>query len=68
MSAADIAARVRRLDQLARDIARELQIVGKADIFLYTERQAYFDTMRQVWMGLDNARATPTKARRRLES
>jgi hypothetical protein len=56
MSAADIAARVQRLDELARGIAREIQVVEKTDILLYVERRAYLDALRQVWVGLENAK------------
>lgn len=68
MTAADIAARVRRLDKLARGLALELHIVGKADDpMLYTERQQYLTAMRSVLHGVENARVTLAKARQRLD-
>lgn len=67
MRLADITARVRRLDQLSRGIARELQIASKVDLLQYRERRDYFDAMRRVWVGLENARAALAKARRRIE-
>ena len=39
MTAAGISARVSRLDELALGVAREDQLVGQADIFLYVERR-----------------------------
>jgi hypothetical protein len=66
MSAADIAARVQRLDQLARGIAREIHRVEKANILLYRERRDYFDALRQIWVGLENARVALANARKRL--
>jgi hypothetical protein len=68
MSAADVAARVQRLNQLSRGIAREIQLVEKTDILLYRERRDYFDALRRVWVGLENARFVLAKARQRLET
>jgi hypothetical protein len=49
MTTADIAARIRRLDKLARGLALELHNVGKADDpMFYTERQQYLAAMRRV--------------------
>jgi hypothetical protein len=66
MSAADIAARVQRLTQLARGIAHEIQLVEKADSFLYRERRDYFDALRRLWTGVENARVVLAEARRRM--
>jgi hypothetical protein len=69
MSAADIAARVRRLEQLALGIAREIQLVAKADDpMLYLERQAYLAGMRRLLNGIESARVVLVKARQRLDS
>jgi hypothetical protein len=52
MSAADIVARVRRLEQLALGIAREIQLVAKADDpMLYLERRAYLDALHATVRG-----------------
>ena len=68
MNAADIAARVSRLDQLSRGLALELQTVAKADDpMLYVERQQYLASMRRVLDGVEGARVVLTKARQRLE-
>jgi len=37
MTAAAISARVRRLNQLALGVSREVQLVGQDDIMLYVE-------------------------------
>jgi hypothetical protein len=67
MSAADIAARVRRLDQLSRGIALEISTVAKADDqMLYLERQAYLAGMRLLLDGVEAARVVLVKARQRM--
>ena len=68
MSAADIGARVRRLEQLARGVAREIQLVEKTAILLYRERRDYFDALRRLWAGVENARVALATARQRLDS
>jgi hypothetical protein len=69
MSAADIAARVRRLDQLGRGLMKEIVQVEKADDpMLYLERQAYLTAMRQFLSGIEGARVTLVKARQRLDA
>jgi hypothetical protein len=68
MSAADIMARIRRLEQLTRGVARELQLVERTKIFQYRERRDYFDALRYIWIGLENARDALVKARQRLDS
>jgi hypothetical protein len=67
MSAADIVARIQRLEQLSREVAMELQIVEKMKCLQYRERRDYFDGLRRVWVGLENARVALVKARQRLE-
>ena len=67
MSAADISARVRRLDQLSRSLAREISTVAKADdSMLYLERQAYLTGMRKLLDGIEAARVALVKARQRI--
>jgi hypothetical protein len=67
MSAPDIVARIRRLEQLNLGIVSELQRVEKIKIFMYRERRDYFDALRRVWVGLENARIALAKALRRIE-
>ena len=67
MNAADITARVRRLDQLSRGLASEISVVGKVeDPMLYLERQAYLGGMRRTLQGIEVARVALVKARQRL--
>jgi hypothetical protein len=68
MSAADISARLRRLDELTRGLALELHNVGKADDpMLYVERREYLTAMRRVQAGVEEARVVLAKARQRIE-
>ena len=68
MSAADIAARVRRLDQLSRGIALEISVVAKADDpMLYLERRAYLDALLATVRGVEAARVALVKAWQRLD-
>jgi len=54
MFAADLAARVRRLDQHSRLLALEISIVTKADDpMLYLERRAYLDALHATARGVD---------------
>jgi hypothetical protein len=68
MSAADISARVRRLDALSRGLALELYNVSKADDpMLYVERREYLAAMRRVLHGVESARVVLAKAKQRIE-
>ena len=67
MSPAAIAARIRRLEQLALGVARELQIEKQTDIFLWRERLEYRYVLLAAWNGFENARVVLAKARQRLE-
>jgi hypothetical protein len=68
MSTADIASRVKRLDQLSRGVALEISQVSKADDpLLYVERQEYLAGLRAMLAGLESARVALAKARQRLE-
>jgi hypothetical protein len=68
MNAADIKARVQRLDQLSRGLAREISTINKADDpMLYLERRAYLDALLATVRGVETARVTLAKARQRLD-
>ena len=68
MNAADISARVHRLDALSRGLALELNNVGKADDpMLYVERREHLAAVRRVLAGVEEARVVLAKARQRLE-
>lgn len=68
MTAADLAARVRRLDQLSRGLSLEISTVSKADDpMLYLERRAYLDALHATVRGVEAARVVLAKARQRLD-
>jgi hypothetical protein len=67
MNAAAISARFRRLEQLSLGVARETQLVGQADIFLYVERREYLTALHQMCAWLESARVALAKARQRLD-
>jgi hypothetical protein len=67
MTAADLSARVRRLEQLGIGIAREIQVLDKSDIFLYVERREYHTALHRLYAGLESARVALAKARQRLD-
>ena len=67
MNTAALSARIRRLEQLTLGVARETQLVGQADIFLYVERREYLSSLHKLCAGLESARVSLAKARQRLE-
>jgi hypothetical protein len=67
MSAADLAARIRRLERLSLGVARETQLLRQADIFLYVERREYLAALHRLRGGLESARVALAKARQRME-
>jgi hypothetical protein len=63
-----IAARVGRLDELARGLAKELTLTRQADDpLVYVERKAYRDALGRVLSGVEEARVVLARARQRLE-
>ena len=57
MTAADLSARVRRLEELTRGLAKEvLRWKECNDPLLYVERKAYLDGMQNALAGLDDSR------------
>jgi hypothetical protein len=68
MTVREIAARVRRLDDLARGLAKEIVLVQEAnDRLLYRERRAYLDGLQRALGGVEEARVVLARARQRLE-
>jgi hypothetical protein len=68
MSAADISARLRRLDALSRGLSLELHNVSKAeDPMLYVERREYLAAMRRFQAGVEEERVVLAKAKQRME-
>ena len=61
-------ARVRRLEELAASLAREMVVVQQAqDVLLYRERQGYLKAVRAAMAGLEDARVALAKAGQRAE-
>ena len=67
MNAAALSARIHRLEQRSLGVARETQLVGQADIFLYVERREYLTALHKMCAGLESARVTLSQARQRLD-
>ena len=67
MSPAALRARMRRLDELALGMARELQVEKQSDIFLWRERLEYRYALLEAWRGFENARIALARALRRIE-
>jgi hypothetical protein len=64
---ADVAARVRRLDELTRGLAKEVVLWKEAnDPLLYLERRAYLEAIQTALKGVDDARVVLARARQRL--
>ncbi len=66
MTLADLAARVRRLDELMRGLAKELALWKEGnDPLLYLERQAYLKAIQEALAAIETARVVLAKARQR---
>ena len=69
ISVADVAARVKRLDQLTRGLAKEVVIWDQHDDpLLFVERRAYLKAIRDALAGVESARVILAKARQRIET
>jgi hypothetical protein len=69
MTLADLAARVRRLDELMRGLAKELALWKEGnDPLLYLERQAYLKAIQEALTGIETARVVLAKAQQRTEN
>jgi hypothetical protein len=69
ISVADVAARVKRLDQLTRGLAKEVVIWDQHDDpLLFVERRAYLKAIRDALAGVESARVVLAKARQRIET
>ena len=68
MNLTDLAARVRRLDELSRGLAKEVALWKACnDPLLYLERKAYLKAIQDALAGTEAARVALAKARQRLE-
>jgi hypothetical protein len=69
MNLDDLKARVRRLDQLARGLAKEVTLWKDAnDPLLYLERKAYLGAIQDALAGVESARVLLAKVCQRLEA
>lgn len=68
MTLDDLSARVRRLDELARGLAREVALWQKGDDpLLFRERRAYLSAIQDALGGVEKARAILAQARQRVK-
>jgi hypothetical protein len=68
MNLTDLQGRVRRLDQLARGLAKEVTLwKASDDPLLYLERRAYLNAIQDALAGIEAARVVLARARQRLE-
>jgi hypothetical protein len=68
MNLASLAARTRRLDELARGLAKEIILWKECnDPLLYLERKAYLNAIQDALAGIEAARVVLVRVRQRLE-
>lgn len=68
MNRADLEVRVRRLDELARGLAKEVALwKDGSDPLLYLERKAYLNAIMDALSGMEQARAVLAQVRQRVE-
>lgn len=68
MTIADVTLRVRRLDDLARGLAKEVTLWKSCnDPLLYVERKTYLKGVQEALSGLESARTMLVRVRQRLE-
>ena len=68
MNLSDLRARVARLDQLARGLAKEVTLWKSCnDPLLYVERKAYLGGIQDALVGIEAARVALAKAMQRLD-
>ena len=69
MNLTDLRSRVRRLDELARGLAKEVSLwKGGDDPLLYLERKAYLGAIQDALAGAESARVLLAKVCQRLEA
>jgi hypothetical protein len=68
MNLTDLKTRVRRLDELARGLAKEVALWKKgSDPLMYLERKAYLAAIQDALAGVEAARVVLAQAYQRLE-
>jgi hypothetical protein len=69
MKLVDLTARITRLDQLARVLAKEVTFGRDSDDpLLYAEEKTYLNAILDALAGVQGARSTLARARQRLEN
>jgi hypothetical protein len=67
MNLNDLTARVQRLDQLARGLAKEVWMWKRGnDPLLYLERKAYLNAIQDALAGIETARVVLSRVKQRL--
>jgi hypothetical protein len=68
LTLADIRARITRLEQLARGLAREVELqCGAEDVLLSRERKQYLKAVQDAVAGAEDARVVLAAVVKRLE-
>jgi hypothetical protein len=68
ITVADLAARVRRLDELTRGLAKEVVLWKENDDpLLFVERRAYLKAIGDALAGVESARVILAQARQRIK-
>jgi hypothetical protein len=69
LTLSDMIARIQRLDELTRGLAKEVLLWREAnDPLLYLERRAYLNAIQDALAGVESARVVLARARQRIES
>jgi hypothetical protein len=64
---AEVAARVRRLEELTRGLAKEVALWKEGnDPLLYLERKSYLNAIQDALAGVDSARVVLARAAQRM--
>jgi hypothetical protein len=65
----DVIARIQRLDELTRGLAKEVLLWREADDpLLYLERRAYLKALQDALAGVESARVVLARARQRIDN
>jgi hypothetical protein len=66
MSPEQVSQRIERLEQLSRNLAKEIVVIGEGnDPLLYLERRAYLNALQDALAGIEGARVELCRARQR---
>lgn len=69
LTLADIIARIGRLDELARGMAREVQVWKESgDPLLFAERTAYLKAIQDALAAIEDARTILAQVRQRIDA